>query len=72
MNLRLKAIGIVSIMFASLYFIIEVGKMYLTIQMAEYAISILLVYGCYRVVLLVLEMNEYNNRPKDTFPDENA
>ena len=72
MNLRLKAIGIVSIMFASLYLIAEVGKMYLTIQMAEYALSILLVYGCYRVVLMLLEMNEYNNRPKDTFPDENA
>ena len=72
MNLRLKAIGIVSIMFASLYFIIEVGRVYLTIQMVEYALIIALLYGCYRVVLMLLEMNEYNNRPKDTFPDENA
>jgi hypothetical protein len=42
----------------------------LTIEMVEWAMITGLVYGCYRAVLMLLEMREYNNRPKDTFPDE--
>jgi hypothetical protein len=79
MNLRLKAISIVSILFASLYLITEVCREYITRAMVIWGLDILelgliagLIYACYRSVLFVLEMREENNRPKDTFPDENA
>jgi len=70
MNLRLKAAGLVSIMFASVYLIAEFGRQYITADMLEYASEALLVYACYRAVLLFLEMKEFNKRPNDTFPDE--
>ena len=70
MNLRLKAVGIVSSMFAGIFLFTEFARVYLTVEMVEWAMIVGLVYGCYRAVLMVLEMNEYNNRPKDTFPDE--